>query len=302
MNKKVNNLRQICSVTRYTLTSGRGTGLDVIDCDNGKIRFLLCPSRGLDIIQLWHRGENVSFISKNGFVNEKVPFLERFEGGMLYTCGLDNLGMREGFEQHGTYHLTGAEVTLAEATEDGITVVGYIRRSALFGQNLVIKRRITAKIGAGTVRVDDTLTNEGYTDSEYSILYHFNVGYPMLDKGGRIEAKVEKIDCSSQFARENIDKALIMEDAVLPTEACYYLTLAEPEISYVNEAYGKAVTIRYSADTLPRFLMWKSNVAGDYALGLEPTTMNLGGPFKAIPIKAGESVDFFAELTVNELN
>ena len=122
MNKKVNNLRQICSVTRYKITEGRGSGLDVIDCDNGKIRFTLSPSRGLDVIQMWYRGENVSFISKNGFVNENVPFLERFEGGMLYTSGLDSCGARAGFEQHGTYHLTTAEVTRAEATEDGITV------------------------------------------------------------------------------------------------------------------------------------------------------------------------------------
>ena len=301
MNKKVNNLRQICSVTQYTITSGRASGLDVIDCDNGRIRFLLSPSRGLDMLQLWHRGENVSFISKNGFVGERAPFLERFEGGMLYTCGLDNVGYREGFEQHGTYHLTGADVTLAKADVDGITVEGYIRRSALFGQNLVIKRRVHAAIGSDTVTVSDTLTNEGYRDAEYSILYHFNVGYPMLDRGGRIEGKIEKIDCSAPFARENIDRALVMEEAVLPDEACYFLTLAEPEISYVNEAYGKSLTLRYSQNSLPRFLMWKSNIAGDYALGLEPTTMNLGGDYKAIPIRAGDSVDFTLSLTVNDL-
>lgn len=301
MNKKVNNLRQICSVTRYKITEGRGSGLDVIDCDNGKIRFMLSPSRGLDVIQMWYRGENVSFISKNGFVNENVPFLERFEGGMLYTCGLDSCGARAGFEQHGTYHLTTAEVTRAEATEDGITVEATVARGALFGKNLILKRRITSARGSGSVKVEDTLTNAAYTEGEYCILYHVNVGYPMLDAGGRIVADVQSVDCSMPYAKKEIANALVIEEPVHADEACYYLTLAKPEISYVNEALGKAFHLRYSGETLPKFLMWKSMIPGDYALGLEPTTMNLGGEFTYQKLAPGESVSFFVEMSAEEL-
>ena len=40
MDERISNFAQVASLRRYTLTWGREKGLDVIDCDNGKIRFL----------------------------------------------------------------------------------------------------------------------------------------------------------------------------------------------------------------------------------------------------------------------
>ena len=68
---KVGNLRQIASINRYTFTEGKEEGIKVIDCDNGKIRFLLNQGKVLDVMQLFHNGTNVSFISKNG-ANHKL--------------------------------------------------------------------------------------------------------------------------------------------------------------------------------------------------------------------------------------
>ena len=104
MDGRISNFQQVASIRRYTLTEGRGKGLDVLDCDNGKIRFLLNVSKACDIMQLYHEGQNMSFVSKNGFTKREIPFLRRFEGGMLYTCGLDSVGGREGYELHGTLH------------------------------------------------------------------------------------------------------------------------------------------------------------------------------------------------------
>lgn len=300
-NPKISNQRQIASITRYTLSEGRGAGLDVIDCDNGRIRFMLCVSRALDIMQLWHKGENASFISKNGFVNEKVPFLNRFEGGMLYTCGLDSLGGREGFEQHGTHHTARATVTRAECTDEGITVEATVTESSLFGKNLVFKRRIFTAQGADTLSVSDTVTNEGYTPADYCLLYHINVGYPLLDAGSVIEADVTSKFTPSEYALKHIDKAFEIEEPTYAAETCYHLTLEKPEISLVNRARGKRFTVRYSKDTLPEFLMWKSMVRGDYALGLEPTTTRLDSTFAYKTLAPEESVDFSLELTVSEI-
>ena len=117
MDTRISNLAQIASVRRYTITEGREAGLSVIDCDNGKIRFLVNASKACDIMQLYHEGQNMSFISKNGFVKRELPFDNRFEGGMLYTCGLDNIGAHEGFELHGKLHCTPAEILRAEVDE-----------------------------------------------------------------------------------------------------------------------------------------------------------------------------------------
>ena len=300
-NPKISNKRQIASITRYTLTEGRGAGLDVIDCDNGRLRFMLCVSRALDIMQMWHKGENVSFVSKNGFVNDKGDFLSRFEGGMLYTCGTDSMGGREGFVQHGTHHITGAAVTRMECDDNEITVEATITESALFGRNLTIKRCVQTEIGSETVRVTDTLINEGYKPCDYCLLYHVNVGYPLLDAGATVEGKISSIYTKNPYALSHIDKALLMEEATYEAETCYYLTLDEPVISLVNKERGKKFSLKYTNETLPAFLMWKSMVAGDYALGLEPCTTRLDNTFEYKKVEPGESVKFGIELSVNEI-
>lgn len=94
---QINNQLQVGYIRRYTLTEGKENGLKVIELDNGILRVLLNESKGLDIMQAWHKGVNMSFVSKNGFTSREIPFLNRFEGGMLYTCGLDSMGNREGF-------------------------------------------------------------------------------------------------------------------------------------------------------------------------------------------------------------
>ena len=151
MNGKISNQMQIASLRRYTLSEGRARGLDVIDCDNGKLRFLINVSKACDIMQMYHAGENLSFISKNGFEARELAFPRRFEGGMLYTCGLDSLGAREGFEIHGTFHNIPAEILRAEVTETEITVEALIRDTNHVKRNLVVRRKITSKIGSESV-------------------------------------------------------------------------------------------------------------------------------------------------------
>ena len=239
MNGKISNFEQIASIRRYTITDGRGKGLDVIDCDNGKIRFLLNVSHALDVMQLYHKGQNVSFISKNAFTDKEWDFVRRFEGGMLYTCGLDSLGRREGHTLHGNFHTTPACVTRAECNEHGITVEATIRQTSLFGECLVMRRRITAKTGENTLTLEDDLTNEGYRDEDYALLYHINVGYPMLDEGARIVCNATEIKPCNDWARENMPTVYSISDSVdNMEETCYHLTLATPEISLVNEKLG----------------------------------------------------------------
>ena len=303
MNKKVSNLSQLASIRRYTLTEGRADGIQVIDCDNGKMRFILNLSHGLDIMQLYHEGQNMSFISKNGFVKENTDFLTRFEGGMLYTCGLDNAGEpRNDCVQHGSYHKTPAELISAVCDGEKITVEAVVRHTALFGSNLVMRRRVTSLLGSCELKIEDTLTNEGYKSAEYCVLYHTNLGYPMLDAGARVECDAEEIIPVGERAKRFIDMAFKMtEPCDEGEEECFYLKLREPKVSLVNEKIGKRFTVGYSPDTLPEFLMWRSMVSGDYALGLEPTSTSIDELFKRNALGAGKHVNFTLSLKVENL-
>ena len=299
MDGKISNLAQVTSLCRYTVTEGTGTGLDVIDCTNGKLRFLINVSKACDIMQLYHEGQNLSFVSKNGFTKREIHFLNRFEGGMLYTCGLDSVGGREGFELHGTLHNTPAEIVRAEASESGIVVEAVIRNTALFGKNLVLRRKISSAVGSDALTVEDTLTNAGYRDEDYCLLYHVNVGYPMLDAGAKVLADVESVAPRTPWAAQNISSMYEMTDSVPnEEECCYVLKLAKPEIALVNDSIGKRFVLSYSNDTLPCFVEWKSMASGDYALGLEPCTTELDDRFAYRTITPSESIRFFVTISV----
>lgn len=303
MDGRISNFGQVASLRRYTVSDGRGKGLDMIDCDNGKIRFLLNVSKALDIMQLYHEGQNMSFLSKNAFTSRETDFLRRFEGGMLYTCGLDSVGGREGFELHGTLHNTPAEVIRAECNESGIVVEATIRDTALFGKNLVLKRTVKTSIGGDRVTVTDALCNCGYQEEPYCLLYHINVGYPMLDKGATLAADVSSALPRTPWAAENQKTMYDMTEAVPgQEEACYFLKLNKPVVSMTNPKLGKTFTVSYSADTLPCFVEWKSMACGDYALGLEPCTTELDDRFVYRTIAPEQTVRFSVELRITQNN
>ena len=302
MNGKISNRAQVCSVRRYTLAEGRAKGLDVIDCDNGKIRFLLNVTKALDVMQLYHKGCNVSFLSKNAFVKDNLNFLRRFEGGMLYTCGLDSVGGREGYELHGNLHNIPAEVIRAEANDDGIVVEADIYDTALFGQNLVLRRKVTAKVGSDDFTVEDTLKNTAYRPENYCLLYHVNVGYPMLDAGATVEMDVASVTPRNEWSAQNeARRTLIGENVDNEDETAYFLKLAVPKATLKNEKLGKAFTLSYSAETLPCFVQWNSMASGDYALGFEPCTTYLDDKFAYQTLGAGESVTFQLHFEVKDI-
>ena len=302
MDARISEFAQVASLRRYTFTEGREKGLDVIDCDTGKIRFLLNINKACDIMQLYYKGQNMSFISKNGFMQRELPFAKRFEGGMLYTCGLDSVGEREGFDEHGSIHNAMAEILRAECNEQEIAVEAVIRDAEICGKNLVLRREITAAIGGDTVSVKDTLTNETYRDEQYCLLYHVNIGYPMLDDGAKVVADTDLCQPRTPWAEKNIETAY---EISVPTpnmeETCYYLEPKSSTVSLINEKIGRKFTVSYSGDTLPNFLEWKNMTSGDYALGLEPCTTKLDDLFEYSTIKAGQTIVFNVNLKISEL-
>lgn len=301
MNGKISNFQQIASARRSVLLDGKGKGIEIIDCDNGKIRFLLNVTNALDVMQLYHEGQNVSFLSKNAFTNSERTFLRRFEGGMLYTCGLDSLGEREGFEFHGSLHNIPAEIVVVKCDSDGILVEGIVRDTTLCGPNLVLKRKIFSKINSEELEIEDTLINEGYKTENYCLLYHVNVGYPMLDSGAKIFAEEESCIPRTPYAEKRIDKRYEIGEDVEDDEACYFLTLKNPTVSLVNQKLGKQFNLSYSMQTLPCFVEWKNMCSGDYALGLEPCTTFLDDKFEYKKIGVNERINFSLTISVRNI-
>jgi hypothetical protein len=290
-NGKISDLNQICSLRRYMALDGEMKGLNVIDCHNGKMHFIINESKALDIMQIYYCGENISFVSKNGFKAREIPFLKRFEGGMLYTCGLDCVGEVEGHELHGTLHNTPAILTRMDCTEEGIIVEGYMRDTALFGKNLLLKRRISSIVGSDRIEIEDTLINEGTKQEEYALLYHVNLGYPFLDEGGELVVDPEQVRSRNEWAKAHVvNWKQIQAPKDNFEETCYFLDMKDGNISYIGK--DKKFTMQYTKGTLPKFIVWKSMANGDYALGFEPSTTELDEGYSLSIIEPNEKKVF----------
>lgn len=298
MNKKINHALQTGYIRRYTLSEGKENGLRIIELNNGILRVLLNESKGLDIMQVWHKGVNMSFVSKNGFTARELPFLKRFEGGMLYTCGLDSIGGREGFELHGSFHNTPAAVT--DIDNQNLRVSADIEVTSLFGENLVMKR--TVSLTDGKLQLEDTLVNRGTKDENYCLLYHINFGYPFLDEGVQVEADIgEVIPRTPKSAEASHERTSFIAPVDNEEERCYFLENNGNSISAVNKKLGVRATVSYSKDTLPCLIQWNSPASQDYALGLEPATCRLDDGFCYKQIAPQEQVRFAVLLAFNEV-
>ena len=299
MNGKINHISQVSYIRRYTLNGGTEDGLKVIEIDNGNIRFLLNESKALDIMQLWHQGMNISFISKNGFTKRETPFLNRFEGGMLYTCGLDNIGDRNGYEMHGSLHNCPAEVKQCEIIDNEIIVRAEIRSTALFGANLLLQRIIKTEFLSDKVELCDTLINLGTKEEPYCILYHVNLGYPFLDKDVEINSDTISVLPRNAFADTKMETRAKFSDAMDNAEEfCFFIKHKQPKVLVKNHTIGKEFTLEYSDNTLPCFVQWCSPASSDYALGLEPSTTELDERFAYKQIAPKESIGFYISITV----
>ena len=58
---------------------------------NGALELLFNKDNALDIVWAKYKGVNLSFLSKNGLNDGARDFVGNFEGGFLYTCGMDNV-------------------------------------------------------------------------------------------------------------------------------------------------------------------------------------------------------------------
>ena len=273
VDRRIGNPAQLCEAMRVTAQDGPARGADLIYVSNGKLNFVLSVTNALDIVRLWHGGTNIGFLTKNGLYNVPDEFGRTFPAGMLYTCGLDNIGAREGFKIHGRLHSVPASIKELKADESGVKIVGEIRLTELFGENVTIVRTITTEYGSGRIDLSDEITNNGYRTEKYSMLYHVNAGYPLVDDGAYIEGSFIESHPRTPWAEQNVKTMLKIEPPCdNEEEMVYFHRESEPRVSIINEKIGKKFTLSYSIDTLPYLIEWKSMGSGDYTIGLEPAT------------------------------
>ena len=294
LRKKCNNLDAYCGVQDCILNDGPDRGVRAFELKNGRgVEMTLLADRGLDIASLRYKGVNIGLNNK---VDLRSPylyvedggsgFLKQFNGGLLTTCGITYAGAAgedggKALGLHGPFDNLPASQANAwvgyEGDERVLKASGTVHEAEVFGTDMVMKRDFTLESERDVLRIHDTVTNQSFETQPVMLVYHINFGYPILDAGAKVYFSASKIESRTEFAEQGIANYFEMEEPGCGREEqCYYHTEwpadGEAFAMLHNEKLGIAAIVRFDAKVLPLMCQWKCMRAGEYALGLEPTT------------------------------
>lgn len=290
---RVGNMNQVASIRRLVSDDGKGRGNRVIEVNNGSgLVLTVWPDRGMDIGQASFKGSSLAWLSRNGEVAphfyepEGFEWLRTWGGGLLTGCGLMNVGGpgEIGGERHGLHgrlsHIPAEEVnTSADWTADGryeLAVCGRVRHSKVFGENLLLTRRITTALGDASVTVRDTIENQGYAPVPLMLLYHLNLGWPLVDEGALLEVPPHTVTPQNDHSAAGLGSWADIS-APIPgfREQVYYHSIPADKnglasARLANPRLGIALEVSYRTAELPFLIQWKMMGQGEYVVGLEP--------------------------------
>lgn len=270
--RKLGNVKQIISAYQMEIKDGTAYGKKFVLVNNGQMEVAFNADNALDIAWVKYHGQNVSFLSKVGFNSNVGAFRQKFEGGFLYTCGIDNVsGCESDKIVHGSLHHKKAENLSVETDDQKVTVKARVVNSYLFGENVIMER--CYNVYSDKIEVHDSLENQGFTNAEYVLLYHVNFGYPFLDKGLVLDFDQKQTLAANPKTEGTLHLAKIITDPVDgDTEDLYYHILNKGEVNLANNELGISCKMEFDLKSFPYLVEWRNLVPGDYVLGIEPST------------------------------
>ena len=276
---------QIRGVEELRLVGGKGDGMRLFQVRNGKgLEFTVSADRCADITRLSFKGDNYSFISPCGYVapayydDQGVNWLQSFTAGFVTTCGLSAVGNPceddgEATSLHGKVGNIPAERIYWDEDEENIWIKAVIREARIFERKLKLTRTITVSKKENTLILHDAIENEGDAQSPLMVLYHMNMGYPLLSETAELFIPAESVAPRNEHSAEDLDtwnKVLTPQPGFV--EQCYFHTFGEKpgRAGIYNPAIGKGLLMEFDTKLLDHFTQWKMMGVRDYVMGLEP--------------------------------
>ena len=325
---QVGDLPQVAGVRLLELSDGVERGVRAADVrTGGGLEFTVLLDRGMDIGAASYKGLPLAWISPAGFAHpahfepEGLGWLRTFGGGLMTGCGLTYLGAPgedegEHLGLHGRLsHLPARHVGSGqewEMDECSFWVDGELRQARLFGENLALTRRIETWLGQNRLNIHDTVENLGDSSTPLMVLYHINLGFPLLDASCRLEAPAHNVRPRDKVAEPGIGEWMRFQEPTtgykeqvfihnLPADADGWAST-----KLVNPTLGVWLRVRFRKESLPNLVQWKQMGQGAYVLGLEPANCGVEGRAKDRErgtlefLEPDESREFEVEIEVGE--
>ncbi|GKH31914.1 aldose 1-epimerase family protein [Muricomes sp. OA1] len=284
MNPYIGHDSQVYGIEEHRLVGGKGDGMRLLEINNGKgVELTVVLDRCADISRLRYKGVNLSYFSPCGYVAPAyydaagANWLKSFTAGYLTTCGLQAVGSPctdEGEELplHGSIANIPAEQVYWLEEEGDLVVYATIRDEGIFAPKLRMSREIRVSLRSNEFSIQDTIENTGDTRQPFEILYHMNMGYPMLDEDSILEIPSAEVLPRDEHAAEDIGNWMhMMKPEAGYVERCYYHKFPDRngKAGIYQPKLGKGLEITFDAEELDGFVEWKMMGVRDYVLGLE---------------------------------
>ena len=314
------------SIKKARLKGGLSDGVDTITVDNGKLSFVVVPTRGMGVWKGEYEGTFIGWDSPvKDLVHPRHVNLEA-RGGLgwlngfnewVVRCGLVSFGApgvdtivdNRGNKKEVTLTLHGrvanipasvVKVRLEPPFKMGVE--GTVYEASMFGPQLKMTTSITTTPGSNSLKISDTIQNLRSSADEMQLLYHCNYGRPFLEEGAKLVAPIRQVAPRDAVAVKGIESF----DVYGPPETgfveqVYFIKPAagsdgRTKAMLVNSDATKAVSIAFNTNELPCLTVWKNTAAEEegYVTGLEPgTNFPNPKPFerqrkRVVTLKAGE--------------
>src|SRR3712207_1404049 len=302
----VGRLEQVAGVRLVTLGDGTERGVRVLEFRTGTgFAFDVVVDRAFDVGRCEISGRPLSWLSGVGFAGpwyyepEGLGFFRTFGGGLLTTCGLEpTLFMAEDTaeqyhyppketESHGLHgrvsNLPARLVGYGERWEGDECVLwaeGEVRQAAVFGENLVLRRCVEARVGESRLGIHDRVENAGFEPTPHMYLYHVNVGWPVVVEGAELLAPAGAVSPRGDYPAEGYGRFHVPEAGYV--ERVFEHDLAAEgdgtvPVGIANRGAGLGLYQLYNRDQLPHHFVWRMLGEGTYVVGVEPSTNRTAG-------------------------
>ncbi|GAB1584459.1 aldose 1-epimerase family protein [Phyllobacterium phragmitis] len=305
---------QFFGVRLMTLGDGVERGIRMLEFRSGTgLRFTVLVDRALDIADCDYRGMAIGWHSPAGF---RHPGLHEYEGegglgwmrsfsGLMVTCGLDHILFM--YEEAADHYNYAARKSISHSIHGRIgtipaRLVGYGERwegedcylwcegittqGTVFGEHLELVRRIEIKAGTNEIRLHDRVVNRGFYRTPHMYCYHVNVGHPVLAEGSRYLAPIRDVvwaaHAGENYLKQNVGYRLVPAPQMRFHEQVWQHEMGadgdgEVPVALVNDRLGIGFEVVTRKDQFPCMYEWQNFQAGQYALGIEPSTNHVQG-------------------------
>jgi len=167
-----------------------------------------------------------------------------------------------------------------------------VQQSTVFGEDLHLVRRIETRVGSSEFVLKDRVVNHGFYRTPHMLLYHINIGHPVLAQGSRYLAPIRQTVWAAHEPEYRDQK--VGYSALPGPQPNFHEQVWQHEmgadangsvpVAVVNEGFdqgrGLGFLVESKKTEFPAQFEWQNFQEGQYTIGIEPSTNHvMGKPF-----------------------